>query len=70
MPELIKNHADIESTHLEDLSLEALPVDLDDPHRAALENNPDHAERPSLATILAVLVSTVFHAFLLILTRA
>jgi hypothetical protein len=36
---------------------EAIPVDLVDPHRAALEYNPDHAETPSLSTILAVIVS-------------
>ncbi|KPI34672.1 Vacuolar basic amino acid transporter 5 [Cyphellophora attinorum] len=31
------------------------PTDLDDPHRAALEDNPEHARRPSWATINAVL---------------
>ncbi|KAK5231894.1 hypothetical protein LTR47_007027 [Exophiala xenobiotica] len=34
---------------------EAIPVDLVDPHRAALEYNPEHAETPSLSTILAVI---------------
>ncbi len=31
----------------------------DDPHRAALEDNPEVAERPSWSTCLAVLVSSV-----------
>jgi len=34
------------------------PINLDDPHRAALENAPEHAEKPSLQTILAVIVSS------------
>lgn len=34
-----------------------IPTDLDDPHRAALEENPEHAERLTLTTILAVIVS-------------
>lgn len=36
-----------------------IPTDLDDPHRAALEENPEHAEKLSLNTILAVLVSPI-----------
>ncbi len=36
---------------------EDIPVDLVDPHRAALDLNPDHAEVPSLSTMLAVVVS-------------
>jgi len=35
-----------------------IPTDLDDPHRAALEENPEHAERMTWATILAVLVGS------------
>ncbi|KLO81631.1 putative drug facilitator PEP5 [Fusarium fujikuroi] len=35
--------------------MEEAPVDLDDAHRAALENNPDTVETPSLSTILAVI---------------
>lgn len=34
-----------------------IPTDLDDPHRAALEENPEHAEKLTWTTILAVLVS-------------
>jgi len=33
-----------------------VPLDFIDPHRAALENNPEHAEKLSLSTILAVVV--------------
>lgn len=36
--------------------IDGRPSDFYDPHRAALEENPDHAERPSARTILAVLV--------------
>lgn len=32
------------------------PSDFFDPHRAALEENPDHAEMPSTRTVLAVVV--------------
>ena len=45
--------ANVAPSHVE----EAIPVDLVDPHRAALEYNPEHAETPSLSTILAVIVS-------------
>lgn len=34
-----------------------IPLDLDDPHRAALEDNPDKAERLTWTTLLAVIVS-------------
>lgn len=43
----------------EPLHVEDVPVDLVDPHRAALDHNPDRAERPSLSTILAVVVGTL-----------
>ncbi len=33
-----------------------VPLDLDDPHRAALEDNPEHAEKLTLSTVLAVMV--------------
>lgn len=36
-----------------------VPIDLDDPHRAALDDNPEHAERPSIKTLLAVMVRLV-----------
>lgn len=36
----------------------SIPVDLDDPHRGALEDNPDHAEKLSWRLILAVVVSS------------
>lgn len=36
--------------------METVPLDMDDPHRAALEDNPEHAEKISLQTALAVLV--------------
>lgn len=42
-----------DSRHVEDV-----PLDFVDPHRAALENNPEHSEKLSLSTILAVVVST------------
>lgn len=42
--------------------MEEAPVDLDDAHRAALENNPDTVETPSLSTILAVMVRSVNRA--------
>lgn len=46
------------ATHLEHIECsEHIPLDLIDPHRAALEDNPEKAERPSLSTCLAVIVS-------------
>ena len=42
---------DMAITHVEDV-----PLDLDDPHRAALEQNPNAAEIPSLKSILAIIV--------------
>ena len=36
---------------------EYVPLDIDDPHRAALEDNPEHAERPTFNTLAAVVVS-------------
>lgn len=43
--------------HLEHARSDHVPIDLDDPHRAALDDNPSQAQRPPLKTILAVLVS-------------
>ena len=34
-----------------------VPLDLDDPHRAALEDNPEHAEKLTWTTLLAIIVS-------------
>ncbi|OQV06727.1 hypothetical protein CLAIMM_11260 [Cladophialophora immunda] len=36
------------------MGTDEVPLDLDDPHRAALEDNPAHAGRPPLKTLLAV----------------
>ena len=36
-----------------------VPLDLDDPHRAALEDNPEHAEKLTLSTVLAVMVRAI-----------
>lgn len=36
---------------------EDVPLDFIDPHRAALEMNPEHSEKLSWSTILAVVVS-------------
>ena len=33
-----------------------VPLDLDDPHRAALEDNPEQAEKLTISTVLAVMV--------------
>ena len=38
-------------------NLTELQIELDDPHRSALEFNPEHAQRLTLPTILAVVVS-------------
>jgi hypothetical protein len=32
------------------------PLDLDDPHAAAIEDNPHHAEKVSVTTFLAIIV--------------
>lgn len=45
-----------EVTHDEISRLEVTPLDLDDPHRAAIENAPEKPEKLSLTTVLAVLV--------------
>ena len=39
--------------------VEDVPLDFVDPHRAALESNPEHSEIPSLSTLLAVAVGLV-----------
>ena len=46
----------IESSAQDVMDMHEAPLDLDDPHRAALEDNPARAERPSFKTILAVVV--------------
>lgn len=48
------------------LQSDYIPTDLDDPHRAALEENPEHAERLSLTTILAVLVSPILCCLMMV----
>lgn len=40
--------------HLE--NYDNVPVDFEDPHRAALEDNPQHAEKLTTKTLLAVFV--------------
>jgi hypothetical protein len=37
---------------------EQVPLDLDNPHRAALEHNPDNAELPAKTTIAAIVVKS------------
>lgn len=39
--------------------VEDIPLDFVDPHRAALEGNPEHSEVPSLSTLLAVAVGVL-----------
>jgi hypothetical protein len=34
----------------------SIPIDLDDPHRGALEDNPERAEKLSWRLVLAVMV--------------
>ena len=43
---------DLPLEHVEDV-----PLDLVNPHKAALEENPDKAELPSFSTCLAIVVS-------------
>ena len=43
---------DLSLEHIEDV-----PLDLVNPHKAALEENPDTAELPSFSTCLAIVVS-------------
>jgi hypothetical protein len=38
-----------------------IPLDLDDPHRAAIEDNPEKAETLTWTTLLAVLVRFTLH---------
>lgn len=47
------NHID----HIE----ESIPLDFNDPHRAALEENPEYAEKLTPSTALAVVVRTIAH---------
>lgn len=39
--------------------VETIPLDLDDPHKAALEENPDTPEIPPLSSILAIIVRKI-----------
>jgi hypothetical protein len=49
---------EIENAHLEHREL---PLGYEDPHKAALEDNPEHAEKLTLAVILsAVFLGTSF----------
>jgi hypothetical protein len=47
---------EISDEKIEDVGKKFVPVDLDDPHRAALEDNPEHAEKLSVRLVLAVIV--------------
>jgi len=38
---------------------DAIPLDLDDPHRAAIEDNPDEAKKLTPSTVLAVAVGHI-----------
>ncbi|KAJ9618122.1 hypothetical protein H2204_013169 [Knufia peltigerae] len=46
-------HRDLEHNH--EVDKRHVPLDLDDPHRAALEDNPEHAEKLTWTTLLAVI---------------
>jgi hypothetical protein len=46
---------DMEQAH--EIGKHHIPLDLDDPHRAALEDNPEHADKLTWTTLLAVIVS-------------
>ncbi|SMQ51128.1 unnamed protein product [Zymoseptoria tritici ST99CH_3D7] len=47
---------DVSVTMIDDLKqISSIPIDLDDPHRGALEDNPEHAERLSGRLVLAVI---------------
>jgi hypothetical protein len=46
--------ANTTALHLE--TNDIVPLDFEDPHRAALEDNPQHAEKLTTKTLLAVLV--------------
>ncbi len=52
-------HPRSEARHVGDFEV---PLDLDDPHKAALEDNPEKAETLTLRTLLAILVSVVYSA--------
>lgn len=41
------------------MPMDHIPLDLDDPHRAALEDNPEKAETLTWTTLLAVAVSSI-----------
>jgi hypothetical protein len=51
-----------EPSHLEarHVPMVEIPLDLDDPHRAALEDNPERAEKLTWTTLLAVIVRSIF----------
>ena len=46
----------VEEKHSAHARDKQIPLDLHDPHRAALEDNPEHAGRPPVKTMLAVVV--------------
>jgi len=50
-----------EPSHLEShhVPVVEIPLDFEDPHRAALEDNPEKAETLTWRTLLAVLVSPI-----------
>jgi hypothetical protein len=55
----------IESTRSEarHVPVYEIPLDLDDPHKAALEENPERAETLTWRTVCAILVSSVQEIF-------
>lgn len=56
--EMSPNNPDMNIDHIEDAKqIVSIPIDFDDPHRAALEDDPQEAEKLSWRLILAVIVS-------------
>lgn len=47
----------LEGTRQAPFNSNEIPLDLDDPHRAAIEDNPERAEKLTWTTLLAVIVS-------------
>lgn len=60
MTDFIHAQASNPKVHAHAAHRDHVPLDLDDPHRAALEDNPSHAGRPSWRTLLAVMVRELF----------
>ena len=54
--------AEIEHAHLEHVQL---PLGYEDPHRAALEDNPEHAEKLTVSVVLSALFLGITHCLLL-----